>query len=219
MHQSKDPHWQAVKRILRYLKHTVAYGLHFTSVSDHSLHAYSDADWAADKDDRRSIGAYCIFHGSNLISWSCKQQQTVARSSTEFEYKSLSNTAAELNWIQSILHDLRFLLPTSPQLWCNNIGATYLSSNPLFHARTKHIEIDFHYVRDQVLANKLQVSFLSTKQQLADLLTKPLSSARFQLLRANLHVQDLPIRLRGRIEDKSDSVEDKSDPKINSVKP
>jgi hypothetical protein len=106
MHLPKDPHWQAVKRILRYLKHTVSYGLHFKSLSDHSLHAYSDADWAADKDDRRSIRAYCIFHGSNLISWSCKQQQTVARSSTESEYKSLSNTAAELHWIQSILHDL-----------------------------------------------------------------------------------------------------------------
>jgi hypothetical protein len=218
MHQPKDPHWQAVKRILRYLKHTVDYGLHFTSLSYHSLNVYSDADWAADKDDRHSIRAYCIFHSSNLINWSCKQQQTVARSNTESEYKSLSNTATELHWIQSILHDLRFPLPTSPKLWCDNIGATYLSSNPIFHARTKHVEIDFHYVQDQVLANKLQVSFLSTKQQLANLLTKSLSSARFQLLRDNLYVQDLPIQLRGRVGDKSDPVGDKSDPKINSVK-
>jgi hypothetical protein len=120
----------------------------FKSLSDHSLHAYSDADWVAKKDDRRNIGVYCIFHGFNLISWSCKQQQTVTRSSTESEYKSLSNTAVELHWIQSILHDLQFPLPTSPRLWCDNIGATYLSFNPIFHARTKHIEIDFHYVRD-----------------------------------------------------------------------
>lgn len=94
---------------------------------------------------------------------------------------------------------------TSPKLWCDNIGATYLSSNPIFHVRTKHIEIHFHYVRDQVLAKKLQDSFLSTTNQLADLLTKPLSSVRFHLLRANLHVQDLPIRLRGRIGDKTES--------------
>ena len=68
MHQPKDPHWQAVKRILRYLKHTVGYDLHLKSLSDHSFHAYSDADWALDKDDKRSIGVYCIFHGSNLVS-------------------------------------------------------------------------------------------------------------------------------------------------------
>lgn len=201
MHQPKDTHWQAVKRILRYLKSTINYGLRLQSTSGHALQGYSDADWAADKDDRRSIGAYCIFHGSNLISWSCKQQRTVARSSTESEYKSLSNTAAELTWLQSILTDLRIPVKSCPILWCDNIGATYLSSNPVFHARTKHIEIDFHYVREQVLAKKLQVSFLSTKHQLADLLTKPLASSRFALLRTNLHVQELPIRLRGRISD------------------
>ena len=110
-------------------------------------------------------------------------------------------------------------MPTSPRLWCDNIGATYFSSNPIFHVRTKHIEMDFHYVRDQVLANKLQVSFLSTKHQLVDLLTKSLSSARFQLLRDNLHVQDLPIRLRGRVGDKSDLYpKNIVAAKINSVK-
>lgn len=149
--------------------------------------------------------AYCIFQRSNLISWSCEQQQTVARSKTESEYKSLFNTAEKLHWIQSILHDMQLPLVTSPKLWCDNIGATHLSSNPIFHVRTKHVEIHFHYVRDQVLAKKLQDSFLSTTNQLADLLTKPLSSVRFHLLRAKLHVQDLPIRLRGRIGDKTES--------------
>ncbi|KAF5468810.1 hypothetical protein F2P56_012930 [Juglans regia] len=97
MQQPKDIHWQAVKRILWYLKSTVGYALHFHNNLDHSFQGFSDADWAADKDDRCSVGAYCIFHGSNLISWSCKQQPTVARSSTESEYKSLSNTAAEIS--------------------------------------------------------------------------------------------------------------------------
>jgi len=106
MHQPKDPHWQAIKRILRYLKHTVDYDLHFISLSYHSLNAYSDADWADDKDDRHSIGAYCIFHSSNLISWSCKQQQTVAHSNTESEYKSLSNTANPFSMIYDSLCQL-----------------------------------------------------------------------------------------------------------------
>lgn len=197
MHQPKEPHWQAVKRILRYLQNTISFGLRITQNSDHSLNGFSDADWGGDRDDRRSVGAYCIFHGQNLISWSCKQQQTVARSSTESEYKSLSNTAAEIQWLKSVLRDLNLPLPVCPTLWCDNIGATYLSSNPVFHARTKHIEIDFHYVRDQVLQKKIQVAFVSTKDQLADALTKPLASARFASLRDNLHVQELPIRLRG----------------------
>ncbi|KAF5465934.1 hypothetical protein F2P56_015896 [Juglans regia] len=199
MHQPKDVHWQAVKRILRYLKHTVNYGLHLTSQASHTLQAFSDADWAGDNDDKWSVRAYCIFHGDNLISWSCKQQQTVARSSTESEYKSLANTAAELQWLQSLLKELQMPLQCCPTLWCDNIGATYLSSNPVFHARTKHIEIDFHFVRDKFLQQNLQVSFLSTSDQLADLLTKPLAAARFNTLRSNLHVQELPIRLRGHI--------------------
>lgn len=202
MHQPKEIHWQAIKRILKYLKFTVSYALHFLNNSNHSLQGFNDVDWAADKYDRRSVGAYCIFHGSNLISWSCKKQWTIAHSNNELDYKALSNTTVELRWIQSILNDLRLPLVTSPRLWCDNIGATYLSSNLVFHSRTKNIEIDFHYIQDQVLAKKLHISFLSTKDQLTDLLTKPQSSIRFQYLHDNLHVQDLPILLRGCIGDK-----------------
>lgn len=109
---------------------------------------------------------------------------------------------SELHWIQSIFHDLRLPLVTSPKLWCDNIRAIYLSSNLIFHVRTKHIEIDFHYFQDQVLAKMLQDSFISSMNQLTNLLTKPLSFVRFQLLRDNLHVQDVPIRLKGCIRNK-----------------
>ena len=109
--------------------------------------------------------------GNNLISWGCKQQQTVARSSTEAEYKALANAAADIQWIKSLLTDLRVPIVHSPILWCDNIGATYLTSNPLFHARTKHIEIDFHYVRDQVLRGQLHVQFVS--QPVVSAMQKP----------------------------------------------
>jgi hypothetical protein len=139
--------------------------------------------------------------GNNLISWSCKQQQTVARSSTESEYKALANAAAELQWIKSVLNDLGVPYVHSPILWCDNIGATYLTSNLIFHARTKHIEIDFHYVRDQVMRGQLIVRFISSKDQYADALTKPLPSVRFHTLRDNLRVRSLPFRLQGRVEE------------------
>ena len=172
MHQPKQSHWLCVKRILRYLKQTISYCLLLSCSNSFTFQAFSDADWAGDIDDRRSVGAYCIFLGSTLISWRSKQQATVARSSTEAEYKALADTAAELQWLQYLAAELGLPLSTSPTLWCDNIGATYLSSNPVFHARTKHIEIDFHFVRDLVSQQKLLVKFLSTRDQLADLLTK-----------------------------------------------
>jgi hypothetical protein len=191
MHRPLKPHWQAIKRILWYLKHTPSHGLLLHRTSNTTLAAYSDADWAGCSDDRRSTGAYCVFLGSNLMSWSSRKQPTVSRSSTEAEYKVVANTTAELLWIRALLLDLGIGLSSTPTLWCDNIGATYV-----FHARTKHVEIDFHFVRDRVADKSLNIRFIPSSDQLADVLTKPLVSKRFQLLCSKLNVSSPPLILR-----------------------
>ena len=201
MHRPTTVHWTAVKRILRYLKHTVDHGILIRPSHTSQFIAYSDADWAGSPDDRRSTSGYCIFFGHNIVTWSSKKQTTVARSSTEAEYRAIANTTSELIWLQSLCRELGISQPHAPILWCDNIGATYLTANPVFHARTKHIELDYHFVREQVSKKLLDVRFISGKDQVADVLTKPLSSPRFTLLKNKLHVAVAPLCLRGRVRD------------------
>lgn len=120
------------------------------------------------------------------ISWSSKKQTTVSRSSTEAEYRSLAQTAAELYWIRQLLCDLQVYLKQPPILWCDNVSAISLAKNPVFHARTKHVEIDYHFIREKVVRGDLQVQFVSSSNQLADLFTKPLTGASFQLFATKL---------------------------------
>ena len=163
MHKPTVTHWSAVKRILRYLKQTISLGFLICRLSSSTLHAFSDLDWVGCLDDRRSTGSYCVFLGSNLLSWSSRKQPTLSRSSTEAEYRAIANAITEVTWIQSLLCELGIFLRSSPTLWCDNIGATYLTANPVFHARTKHIKIDLHFVREKVASSCLLVRFLSMK--------------------------------------------------------
>jgi histone deacetylase 1/2 len=178
-----------VKRILCYLQNTLNVGLKIEKSSSMLLSAFSDADWAGSVDDRKSTGGFAIFFGSNLISWSARKQATVSRSSTEVEYKAMANATAELIWLESLLVELGVQLVQPPILWCDNLGATYLSANPVFHARAKHIEINFHFVRERVVKKQLQVRLIPSKDQVADGFTKALPVSKLEEFKNNLNLK------------------------------
>ena len=175
MHKPTITHWTTIKRLLRYLKQTIFHGIQLQKAGSPVLRIFSDADWAGNLDDQTSTSAYISFLGFNPISWSSKKQRVVARSSMEAEYRALANAASETIWLSTLLKELAVPVQAAPQVLCDNIGATHLSFNPVNHSRMKHIQMDLHFVRGLVQNGSLQVQHVHTQDQLADLLTKPLS--------------------------------------------
>lgn len=176
---------------MRYVKHTLGVGLTFSKSPSTLVSAFSDSDWARCLDDRRSTGGFAVFFGPNLISCCAKKHATVSRSSTEAEYKALANATAEIIWVRSMLKELGIYHIQTPCLWCDNLGATYLSANPVFHARTKHIEIDYHFVRERVASKELEIRFVPSKDQVADGFTKALATRPFEEFKRNLNSRSL----------------------------
>ena len=194
-------HLLACKRVLRYLKATDDYGLKFSTEGEMRITGYIDVDWACDIDDRKSIGAYCIYFGNNLVSWSSKNQIVVTRLSAESEYRALAFASAEITWIQSLFKELKIKCTTLPMVWCDNVSATELAKNLVYHSRTKHIELDMHFNRDKVLAEELVINYISSEEQIADILTKPLTFTHLNYFRAKLKVHPYPLSLRGAVKE------------------
>jgi hypothetical protein len=163
LHAPTMVHWAAVKRILRYLKNSTRIGLKISKCRTLLVSGFSDADWVGSLDDRRSTGGYAIFLGTNLVSWSARKWNTVSQSSTEAEYKAVANATTEIMWIQTLLREIQVPCPTTAKLWCDNIGAKYLSANPAFHARTKHIEVAYHFVCERVSRKLIEIDFVPSR--------------------------------------------------------
>ncbi|GKU88975.1 hypothetical protein SLEP1_g3180 [Rubroshorea leprosula] len=201
MHKPTDVHWQALKRVLRYLRGTTSHGILLRPQQSLSIHAFSDADWAGDRDTCLSTTGYIVFLGGNPILWRAAKQRAVARSSTEAEYRALAASSSELVWVTHLLNELGIPITDPPALYCDNVSATYLSSNPVLHSRMKHIAVDLHFVRDLVDKKVLRVSHIASTDQLADGFTKPLHSTRFTCLRDKIRVADGTSILRGRVKE------------------
>jgi hypothetical protein len=180
----------ALKQILHYIQGTLHLGLHLQLSSVEDLVVYSDADWAGCPDTRKSTSGYDVFLGGNLISWPSKRQAIVSRSSAEAEYCVVASAVAEISWLRQLLLELHAPLQRATVVLCDNVSAVYMSSNPVQHQRTKHIEIDLHFVRDQVALGHVNVKVLHvpTSSQYADIFTKGLPSTVFKEFRSNLNV-------------------------------
>jgi hypothetical protein len=184
-------HYNAAIRILCYLKSCPGRGIFFPRDSPLQLQGYSDADWAGCIDTRRSISGQCFFLGKSLISWRTKKQLTVSKSSSEAEYRALAAATCELQWLMYLFKDLKVQCTKLPVLYCDNQSALHIAANPVFHERTKHLEIDCHIVREKLKAGLMKLLPVMSKDQTADFFTKPLLPQSFNTLLSKLGMVDI----------------------------
>jgi hypothetical protein len=203
-------------RVLRYLKGCPGKCLFFPRNSSLQIKGYTDADWAGCKDTRRSISGQCFFLGHSLVSWRTKKQLTVSRSSSEAEYRALASASCELQWLTYLLRDLEVQCIKPPVLYCDNQSAIYIAANPVFHERTKHLEIDCHIVREKLQAGLFKLLPISSKDQVADFFTKSLLPQPFHLLLSKLGLLDIyqPPTCGGIL-----NIEENKQEKVDSLQP
>ncbi|KAF3640417.1 Pre-mRNA-processing protein 40A [Capsicum annuum] len=186
-----DSHWDAVVRILSYIKSAPGKGLLFEDRGYEHIIGYTDADWVGSLSDRRSTSGYCVLVGGNLVSWKSKKQSVVVRSSAEAEYRAMAVATCELVWIKQLLRELKFGGTGKMELECDNQAALHIASNPVFHERTKHIEIDCHFVREKILSGDIVTKFVNSSDQLADIFTNSLTGPRINYICNKLGTYDL----------------------------
>ncbi|GJT83476.1 ribonuclease H-like domain-containing protein [Tanacetum coccineum] len=167
----------------------------YRSLAD--LVAYSDADWAGCPTTHRLTSGYCVFLGNNLLSWSSKRQPKLSRFSAEAEYCGVANAVAKTCWLRSLLRGLHTHLSSATLVYCDNVSVFYLSCNPVQHQRTKHIEIDIHFIRDLVATGQVRVLHVPSRYQFADIFTKELPSALFKEFRSSLSIRCPPALTAG----------------------
>ena len=182
MHDPCQGHLNAVYRILRYLKQTPGKGLFFKKNTERKVEVFTDADWAGSIDDRKSTSGYCTKIWGNVITWRSKKQIVVARSSAEAEYRAMAHGVCEAIWIKRLLEELKIEYEAPIQLYCDNQSTISIAHNPIHHDRTKHVEVDRHFIKEKIDGGIISIRYVHTDHQLADILTKGLSDQVFNFL-------------------------------------
>eukprot|EP00253_Pinus_taeda_P023820 PITA_23820 len=187
----RESHWKAAKRILRYVRGTVQFGIHYSAKATPLLVGFTDSDWAGDPDDRKSTAGYVFTLGSGPITWACKKQAAISPSSAEAEYRGAVEASKEALWLRQILSEFGFEQQHPTTLWCDNQSAIQLCKDPVQHQCNKHIELHMHFIRKLIHDHVLEVQYCSTDDQVADIFTKALTEAKFTKLRYMLGVQEV----------------------------
>ncbi|GJS37100.1 NBS-containing resistance-like protein [Tanacetum coccineum] len=192
MHDPRKAHMTALKCILRYIQGTLHYGLHLYRSSSSALVSYTDADRGGCPDTRCSTSRYCVYLGDNLISWSSKRQPTLSRSCAEAVYNGVANVVSESCWLRNLILELRCPLQKASLVYCDNVSAIFLAGNPVQHQRTKHIEMDIHFVREKVARGEVRVLHVPSRYQIADIFNKGLPHVLFDDFRDSLSIRPPP---------------------------
>ena len=191
MHAPGPEHFETVYRILRYLKGSPGKGLLFRKNGHLQVEIYTDADWAGSVTDRRSTFGYCTFVGGNLVTWRSKKQTVVARSSAEAEYRAVALGICEVFWIKKILEELKASNSLPMKVYCDNKSAIAIAHNPVLHDRTKHVEVDKHFIKEKLDGGLVCMPYIPTNEQIADILTKGLPKKHFEKLVCKLAMKDI----------------------------
>ena len=192
MHNPSESHMDAVVRILKYLKSSPGRGMMFSKHNDFlKVCGFTDANWAGSITDRRFTSGYFTFVGGNLVTWKSKKHKVVAQSSAEAEHKGMAHGVCELLWLRSLMCDLGFEPKNTMHLYCDNREAIDISHNPVQHDRIKHVEVDRHFIKEKLDASLVSFPFVSTEEQLADILTKGVFKKAFYVSLGKLGMIDV----------------------------
>lgn len=186
--EPRESHYVAVKRILRYLKGTMDYGLWYENSDDFTLCAYTDVDWGGSVDDKKSTSGGAFFLGGKLVSWLSKKQNCTSQSTAEVEYVAAANNCNQIIWMKQMLKDIGIKFDEPVVIHCDNTSTVSMSKNLVLHSKTKHIEIKYHVVREKVAEKEVRLEYISTKEQIADIFIKPLPKDTFVYLRGMIGV-------------------------------
>jgi hypothetical protein len=162
-----------------------------------------DVNWVGNVSDRISTSGFMFSFGSGVVNWSSKKQPIVALSKTEAEYRGATIAACEVVWLQKLLSDLGQLVDAPIIIYCDNISSILLANNPVYHAKTKHIEVHHHFIREKIIAKEIDLIHVSTKDQVADIFTKALGTDKLKKFRKMLGVLEVDLSLRGSVENSS----------------